>query len=141
MLIGFFFIKSENDTLCTYDDNHWYIHSHNNLPGKNTYIPHLEDHMRSLLCSHMIHKDFLSDQVPSLARTDLKKLNETNKIKTMVTHLRHLLLPVNQRSTLLVTETKFVYLTPRKYEKEKKFDVNICIKTSNIIIQNSLAFT
>ena len=97
--------------------------------------------MRSLLCSHMIHKDFLSDQVPSLARTDLKKLNETNKIKTIVTHLRHLLLPVNQRSTLLVTETKFVYLRPGKYEKEKKFDVNICIKIANIIIQNSLAFT
>ena len=57
----------------TYRDNLQYIHFHKDLSGKNTYIPHLEDHMHSLLCYHMIHKDFLPAQVPSRVHTDLAK--------------------------------------------------------------------
>ena len=59
--------------MCTYDGSPRYIHSHSSLSDRNTYIPRLEDHMRSLPYCHMIHKDFWSDQVPSLARTDLKR--------------------------------------------------------------------
>lgn len=80
--------------MCTYDDSPRYIHSHNNLSGKNTYIPRSEDHMRSRLYYHMIRKDFSSGQVPNLVRKDLMIRTEISWKETI--HSRQLLLFTNK---------------------------------------------